>query len=40
MALSFMPAVALAWAGALVVVAGFYSSGTSDTLRNPGPHSL
>ena len=36
----FMPAVSLAWACASVVVAGSCSSGTSDTSRKPGPHSL
>ena len=35
-----MPVVAIAWAGALVGVAGSYSSGTSDTSRMPGTPSL
>ena len=37
MASRFMPVVAIAWAGALVGVAGYCSSRTSDTSRNPGP---
>ena len=40
MASRFMPAVAIAWAGALVGVAGSCSSDTSDTSRKRGPHIL
>ena len=37
MASRFMPAVAIAWAGASVGVGGSCYSRTSDTSRNPGP---
>ena len=40
MASRFMPAVAIAWDGDLIGVAGSSSSGTSDKPRKPGPHSL